>query len=128
MKDYAFIIKEDVCAANGKDVEATELIQKMKLWGEVKPLEDVLASVRKEYQTIIDNLTAQYNAIKAQELTPDEIVLLNSYRDCKAVTGEAYEKRISGLEQCLEDVRISSKKRAEQIAQLVAELAEVSSN
>ena len=47
MKDYAFIIKEDVCAANGKDVEATELIQKMKLWGEVKPLEDVLASVRK---------------------------------------------------------------------------------
>lgn len=125
MKDYAFIIKEDVCAANGKDVEATELIQKMKLWGEVKPLEDVLASVRKEYQTIIDNLTTQYNAIKAQELTPDEIVLLNTYRDCKAVTGEAYEKRITGLENCLEEVRIASQKRAQQIAQLVAELQEV---
>lgn len=124
MTELAFIVKEDICAANGKDPAATELIQKMKLWGEVKPLNEVVDPVRKEYQTIIDNLTAQYNAIKAQELTPDEIVLLNSYRECKAATGEAYEKRINTLEQCLEDVRISSKKRAEQIAQLVAELAE----
>lgn len=125
MKDYAFIVKEDVCAANGKDVEATELIQKMKLWGEVKPLDDVLASVRKEYQAIIDNLTTQFNAIRSQELTPDEIVLLNTYRDCKTVTGEAYEKRILGLENCLEEVRVASQKRAQQIAQLVAELQEV---
>jgi hypothetical protein len=40
------------------------------------------------------------------------------------VTGDAFLKRIAGLEQCLEEVRIASKKRAEQIAQLVAELAE----
>ncbi len=73
---------------------------------------------------MIDDVTKQYNAIEAQKLTPDEIVLLNAYRDCKAVTGEAYQKRIDSLEQCLEDVRIASKKRAEQIAQLVAELAE----
>ena len=125
MKKYVFTIKDDVCVANGKDIEATELLQKMRLWGDVEPYEKVLAPVCNEYQDMVDNLTAQLNAIKAQELTPDEIVLLNSYRDCKEATGEAYEKRINTLEQCLEDVRISSKKRAEQIAQLVAELAEV---
>ena len=124
MKKYVFTIKDDVCAANGKDVEATELLAKMRLWGDVEDYEKVLAPVCAEYQGMVDNLTAQVNAIKAQELTPDEIVLLNSYRDCKSATGEAYEKRICGLEQCLEDVRVASKKRAEQIAQLVAELAE----
>ena len=125
MKKYVFTIKDDVCAANCKDIEATELLQKMKLWGDVEPYEKALAPVVDEYERMVKNLTTQLEAIKAQELTPDEIVLLNSYRDCKAATGEAYEKRINTLEQCLEDVRISSKKRAEQIAQLVAELAEV---
>lgn len=125
MKKYVFTIKDDVCAANGKDIEATELLQKMKLWGDVEPYEKALAPVCNEYDGIIHNLNTQLTAIKAQELTPDEIVLLNTYRDCKAVTGEAYEKRITGLENCLEEVRVASQKRAQQIAQLVAELQEV---
>lgn len=126
MTNVALKVKEDVCLANGKDPAATELIEKMKLWGEVTTLESEIAKVKAEYQAVIDNLTKQIKAIQAQELTPDEIVLLNSYRDCKAVTGEAYQRRIDGLEKCLEDVRISSQRRAAQIAQLVAELAEVS--
>ena len=124
MKNIVLKIKENVCLQNGKDPAATELIQKMRLWGDVTSLEDEIAKVEAEYQKVIDDITTQFNAIKSQELTPDEIVLLNSYRECKAATGEAYEKRINSLEQCLEDVRVASKKRAEQIAQLVAELAE----
>ena len=124
MEKYVVTFAEDQATANGRNPDPTSFIAEMKLRGKVTPYEDDLKAVRAEYQAIIDNLTAQYNAISAQELTPDEIVLLNSYRDCKAVTGEAYQKRIDSLEQCLEDVRISSKKRAEQIAQLVAELAE----
>ena len=124
MTNVALKVKESVCLANGKDPAATELIEKMKLWGEVTPLEDEIAKVKAEYQAEIDKLTKQIQAIVAQELTPDEIVLLNSYRDCKAVTGESYLKRIDGLEKCLEEVRVASQRRAAQIAQLVAELAE----
>lgn len=124
MTEVVLKVKENVCLANGKDPAATELIAKMRLWGDVTPLADEIAAVKAEYQKVIDDITAQFNAIKSQELTPDEIVLLNAYRDCKAAVGEGYQKRIEGLEQCLEEVRVASKKRAEQIAQLVAELAE----
>lgn len=124
MEKYVFTFSEDQATANGRNPDPSNFIAEMKLRGKVTPYEDDLRGVRTEYQGIIDNLTAQYTAIKSQELTPDEIVLLNSYRECKSATGEAYEKRINSLEQCLEDVRVASKKRAEQIAQLVAELAE----
>lgn len=124
MKKVVLTVKEDVCAVNCKDPAATELIEKMKLWGDVTDFDDEVKAVKAEYQRSLDNLAAQVNAIKEQELTTDEIVLLNAYRDCKTVTGDAYLKRIAGLEQCLEEVRVASKKRAEQIAQLVQELAE----
>ena len=126
MKEYVFTVMDDVCAANGKDVEATELLQKMSLYGKVEPLEKVLLAVKSEYQAVIDNITVQLNAIKAQELTPDEIVLLNAYRDCKTATGETYQKKIDSLEKYLEEVRISSQRRAAQIAELVNQLAGLS--
>ena len=103
MKKYVFTIKDDVCAANGKDVEATELLQKMKLWGDVEDYEKAIAAVRAEYQVTIDNLKAQNDAIKDQELTDDEIALLNSYRACKKATGDAYQARINALEKHIED-------------------------
>ena len=121
---YLLTVMPDVCVANGKDPAATELLNKMRTYGEVIPFEKAEEKIRAEYQGVIDNLTRQYQAIAAQELTQDEIIFLNTYRECKSANGEAYEKRIAALEQCLEDVRIASKKRAEQIAQLVAELAE----
>lgn len=124
MKDYVFTIKDDVCAANGKNPEATELLQKMKLWGTVEPYEKVIAGVKAEYQTVIDGLTKQLNAIKAQELTADEIVLLNAYRDCKFATGATYQARIDSLEKYLEEIRNDSQKRAAQIAELVSQLVD----
>jgi hypothetical protein len=124
MKQYAITFMEDVATANGRNSDPTDFIAEAKLRGKVEDFNEAVNGIRAEYQKTIDNLTIQLNAIKAQELTPDEIVLLNTYRDCKSATGETYQKRIDSLEQCLEDVRISSKKRAEQIAQLVAEIAE----
>lgn len=121
-KDVVLKVREDVCLVNGKDPAATELIEKMRLWGEVVSLDDELARVHAKYQEIIDNITAQYQAIAAQELTSDEVILLNAYRTCKAATGEVYEKRINSLETCLEEVRVASQKKAEQIGQLLAEL------
>ena len=124
MKQYAVTFMEDVATANGRNPDPTDFINEAKLRGKVEDFNEAVNAIRAEYQRTIDNLTTQLNAIKAQELTPDEIALLNAYRQCKTATGDAYQKRIDTLEQCLEDVRISSKKRAEQIAQLVAEIAE----
>ena len=107
---------EDVCAANCKDAEASELLQKMRLYGEVKPLEQVTTAVRKEYQGVIDNLTAQFNAIKEQELTEDEIIFLNFYRERKAVLGSSYMARITTLETQLDKNRADFQHKIAQIS------------
>jgi hypothetical protein len=119
MKKYVFTIKDDVCAANGKDVNATELLAKMKLWGDVTDYDKATAQERAEYQTVVDSLTAQLGAIKAQELTDDEIVLLNAYRECKAKNAAVYDARIDELEGQLDDIRIEEQQRVEQIIALL---------
>lgn len=118
MKKYVFTVKDDVCAANGKDVEATELIAKMQLWGSVEDYEKVIAAERAEYQTTVDNLTAQLNAIKDRELTDDELAIVKAYRACKAQTSGAYQTRIDGLEKQLEEVYTENKERALKLAEL----------
>ena len=121
MKKYVFTIKDDVCAANGKDLEATELIAKMKLWGDVEDYEKAISSVRAEYQASLDNLNAQLTAIKEQELTEDEISLLNAYRACKTRNADRFQVRIDALELQLDDIRSENQKRLEQIAQILAQ-------
>jgi DNA anti-recombination protein RmuC len=121
MKKYVFTIKDDVCAANGKDIEASELLEKMKLWGDVEDYEKAVASVRAEYQAVVDNLTAQLNAIKDQELTNDEIALLNAYRGCKQVVGDAFQERINALEKELKDTSEENQKRLARIAEVLAQ-------
>ena len=84
MKKYVFTIKDDVCVANGKDVEATELLTKMRFWGEVEDYDQAISAVKAEYQTTVDNLSAQLTAIKDQELTDDEMRMVMAYRENKA--------------------------------------------
>lgn len=121
MKKYVFTIKDDVCAANGKPVEATELLEKMKLWGDVEDYDHVVASVRAEYQAVVDNLTAQLSAIKSQELTDDEIALLNAYRACKKATGDAYQARIDVLETKIAEAVEAAEKKAAQLRAILDE-------
>jgi hypothetical protein len=66
MKKVVLTVKEDVCAVNCKDPAATELIEKMKLWGDVTDFDDEVKAVKAEYQKSLDNLAAQVNAIKEQ--------------------------------------------------------------
>ena len=115
MKKLVFTIKDDICAANGKDIAATELIEKMKLYGNVEDYDRVVATVRAEYQATADNLTAQISAIKAHDLTPDELELVKSYRACKANISGGYEARINMLETQLSDIRLEEQTRLEKI-------------
>jgi hypothetical protein len=115
MKKWVLTVREDVCAANGKDVNATELLGVMKLWGEVNEFEKEIAAVKVDYQTTVDNLTAHIASIKAHDLTDDEVALVNAYRACKATVTEGYKTRISDLEVMLEDIKAEEEKRIEQI-------------
>ena len=115
MKKYVFTIKDDVCAANGKDIEATELISKMRLWGEVVDYDSAVAAVKTEYQKTVDNLTAQLAAIKDRELTDDELKLVLSYRACKTAISEGYKSRINTLEVQLAEIKTEEQSRLEKI-------------
>lgn len=115
MKKLVLTVRDDVCAANGKDANATELIEKMKTYGNVEDYDRVVATVRAEYQATVDNLTAQIAAIKAHDLTPDELELVKAYRACKANISGAYEARIGTLETQLDDIRAEEQTRLEKI-------------
>lgn len=119
MKKVVLTIKDDVCAANGKDVNATELLEKMKLWGEVTDFNKETAALSAEYQASIDSLAAQLNAVKAQELTSDELALIGSYRECKTEIGEKYQVRIDALEGQLEDIKSEEENRLAQIMDIL---------
>lgn len=119
MSKYAFTFMEDVCNSNGVNSDPTELLEKMKLRGKVEDFDSAVATVRAECQTTIDNLTAQLNAIKEQELTEDEIVLLNAYRGCKKFTGDKYQTRIDSLEKQLTENSEEMQKRLSLIAEIL---------
>ena len=108
-------IREDICLANGKDPAATELLEKMKTYGEVTPFEKEVATIRAEYQAIIDGLTKQLNAIKDQELTEDEIIFLNFYRERIVANCAIHLKRIDALEVKIKELAEAAEKKAAQL-------------
>jgi hypothetical protein len=121
VKKYVLTVMPDVAIANGKDPAATELLEKMAPYGKVVPLESEVAAIRTEYQSSIDNLGKQLLAIKDQELTEDEILFLNFYRERKAANGKVYQQRINALESQLDEISAENQKRLAQIAAILAQ-------
>ncbi len=119
MKKYVFTVKEDICNENGKDVTAANLLEKMLLYGTVEDYEDVVAASHCEHQAIIDNLKAQYEAIKDQKLTSEEIKLVNSYREIKAISDRAADAKIQSLTKQLADITAEFERRIERIKAVI---------
>ncbi len=92
MKKYVFTIKDDVCIANGKDIEATELLSKMRLWGDVEDYDTAISAIKAEYQATVDNLTTQLIEKNEQDpnLTEDEIRLNELFRELKSIIVASY--------------------------------------
>lgn len=101
MRKVVFTIKDEVCQANGKDVNATELLTVMTKFGSIEDYDKATANERAEYQGTIDSLNRQIAEIANQKLTTDEIQLVNQYRALKTEVGKTYEKRIVTLENQL---------------------------
>jgi hypothetical protein len=119
MKKLVFTIKDDVCLANGKDVNATQLIEVAKKYGTVEDFDTVVAAVRAEYQATLDNVVAQNEAIKQQNLSDEEIAMVNTYREQRAKAVKVYEDKVVELEGTLENVKVEHERTIELISNVI---------
>jgi hypothetical protein len=119
MKKLVLTIKDDVCLANGKDVNASRLIEVARTYGTVEEFDSVVAQIRAEYQTTLDNVVAQNEAIKAQNLTDEEIAIVNAYRTQRAKAVKVYQDENAGLKQTLEDVKTEHERTIELISNVI---------
>ena len=107
MGKYVFTVREDICAQNSKDVNATDLLSVMKHYGTVEVYDQVRASEKAEFQANINSLTAQLDALKDQNLTADEIKLIKAYREQKTSVVSGY---IAENDQLKESLRKADEK------------------
>ena len=89
MKKVVLTIKDDICVKNGKDPNATDLLNVMSHYGTVEAFESAFAREKAEYETTINSLTSQIKAIEEKGLTADEFKLIKCLREIEtAITAE----------------------------------------
>lgn len=119
MKKYVFTVKDDVCLANGKDVNATHVLEVMKTYGAVEDYDTVIAKIKAEYQETLDNVVAQNEAIKHQNLSDEEIAIVNEYRKQRAKAVQVYIEENANLNKTLEEVKVEHEKTIEMISNVI---------
>lgn len=119
MKKYVFTVKDDVCLANGKDVNATQVLTVMKTYGAVEDYDAVIAKIKAEYQEALDNVVAQNEAIKHQNLSDEEIAIVNEYRKQRAKAVQVYIEENANLNKTLEEVKVEHEKTIELISNVI---------
>ena len=119
MKQYVFTLSEDICNANGRDVNGKELLEKMTLYGTVEDFDATIAREKARYQAVIDKINEQYSSIKEQALTKDEIELVNSYRQLKQKLSQSKDIEIDTLKKQLTNVKEESELRVKRIKELL---------
>lgn len=119
MKKLVFTIKDDVCTANAKDVNAVRLLDVMKTYGTVEDYDAHLASVRAEYQRTLDNVVAQNEAIKQQNLSEEEIAMVNAYRTQRAKAVKVYIDENAKLNKTLEDIKTEHERTITLISDII---------
>ncbi len=119
MKKYIFTVRDDTCVANEKDVNATRVLEVMRTYGTVEDYDAHVAVIKQEYQDALDNVVAQNEAIKAQNLSDEEIELVNAYRMLRARAVKTYIEENEGLRQTLNEVKAEHERTIEIIANVI---------
>lgn len=119
MKKYVFTVRDDTCIANEKDVNATRVLEVMRTYGTVEDYDTHVAVIKKEYQDALDNVVAQNEAIKAQNLTDEEIALVNEYRKQRAKAVQAYIDENSKLTSQLTEIKAEYENRITLISEII---------
>jgi hypothetical protein len=119
MKIIVIHVQEDVCSKNERDPQATQLIEKARLYGKVESGESYLAAEKARSQEVIDGLTRQLEAIKEHKITQAELEVLRVLRQKAANEGKIYEDEIVALKGQLEKVVEEGENRAKAIRQIL---------
>ena len=122
MRQFVFTIKDDVCAAHGKDAACQEeLLRVMTHYGSVDDFDAVVTNLKADWQNSLDNLNQQLTAIRDQELTADEMKVVKNYREQKAVVAQQYKTTIANYEQQLQAVKTENEQRVAKLKAILGE-------
>jgi hypothetical protein len=97
MAKWVLDVREDVCLAHGKDIQATELLKVMRTYGEVTPFETAIASHIAPLQKTIDNLVKQNEAVAEKQLDEFDMSIVRAAREAKQKVVMEKDNQISEL-------------------------------
>lgn len=123
MKHFSFKIKKDICEANDKSFEATELLRAMSHYGEVTPFDAEVAVLKRDYETTISNLSSQLEEIKEKALTDDEMGVVRAYRVAKNTVVSKYTAENDSLRESLRKADEKAKEMSKKICETLAMFA-----
>lgn len=81
MKKVVFTVKDDVCARNGKDPNATDLFAVMGHYGTIESYDTVIAKVSAEQNSIIVGLNQKIASMEQSSAAEVELPVLRAIRD-----------------------------------------------
>lgn len=121
---YALTVTPDVCKANGKDVNAVELLRAMATYGKVEKLSDVIARATAPLKQTIDNLVKRIDSIEEQELDNFDMDVLRVVRQIRKKELEGKDVQIAELTQELKSVVEFHEKKHQELTDFVTAFTE----
>lgn len=121
---YALTVTPDVCKANGKDVNATELLKAMATYGKVEKLSDVIARATAPLKETIDNLVKRIDNIEEQELDDFDMAILRAARQARKKELDVKDIQIAELTQKFNDVVQFHEKKHQELTDFVTAFTE----
>lgn len=125
LEKFVFTPSGKVMADNGKEEsKLPELLSVMRTYGTVEAYDVNMTAVKAEFTAEYNDLKARYEAIKNLNLAPDEITLLNLYRDLKAKQAAVHVAEKEALKKQLTDIKAENDGRNAKILALLASASE----
>lgn len=123
MKEIVVRVREDICAANQRDPEATSLIQIARTFGTVETLDSALSAEKTKNQLVLNNLTAQYEAeiaakdaeieaLKNRSATDEELEILHAIRKKSEAEASGFKTEIATRDAQLKAIQVENENRA----------------
>lgn len=101
MKKVVFTVKDDVCARNGKDANATDLLNVMANYGTVESYDTVVAKITAEQSAIINGLNQKLAVMEENSATEAELPALKAIREVVAASVNVVKDENNQLKESL---------------------------
>ena len=103
MKKVVFTVKDDVCARNGKDPNATDLFAVMGHYGTIESYDTVISKIAAEQSSIIAGLNQKIATMEQSSASELELPVLRAIRDLVDVSVNIVKDENVQLKESLKD-------------------------